>query len=275
MDHLLTSEEVADYLRVDVVTVRRLINRGDLTAYHIGNEFRFMKEDVDDFVKRQRVPTGRNNQNQEPFKNFSERARKVMKLAADEAQSMGHTYIGTEHVLLGLIEEGEGIAAQVLRSFDVQLNQAHDAILSFLEQGQKQNPITNKVKAAMFQGEQLLFGRQGALTERVKKVVRLAVDEARKMEDHFVGTEHLLLGLLDEGEGLAIMVLKNIGIDLQKMREKTLELLQQRKKAAHTASSEEKQPEKTPLTEDMRVCSKCGSYHPAAHNYCFRCGNAL
>src|SRR5579884_1810667 len=207
MDHLLTSEEVADYLRVDVVTVRRLINRGDLTAYRIGNEFRFMKEDVDDFVKRQRVPTGRNNQNQEPFKNFSERA--------------------------------------------------------------------NKVKAAMFQGEQLLFGRQGALTERVKKVVRLAVDEARKMEDHFVGTEHLLLGLLDEGEGLAIMVLKNIGIDLQKMREKTLELLQQRKKAAHTASSEEKQPEKTPLTEDMRVCSKCGSYHPAAHNYCFRCGNAL
>src|SRR5579883_2823630 len=139
-----------------------------------------------------------------------------MKLAADEAQSMGHTYIGTEHVLLGLIEEGGGIAAQVLRSFDVQLNQAHDAILSFLEQGQKQNPITNKVKAAMFQGEQLLFGRQGALTERVKKVVRLAVDEARKMEDHFVGTEHLLLGLLDEGEGLAIMVLKNIGIDLKK-----------------------------------------------------------
>src|SRR5215467_9055315 len=134
MEPLLTTEEVAEFLRVDIVTVRRLVNRGELPAYRIGNEYRFTRGDLEEFVKRQRVSTGEIKKN-EPFKHFTERARKVMALAADEAQRLEHNYIGTEHMLLGLVDEGEGVAAQVLGSFGLQLDKIRSEIVSILKQG--------------------------------------------------------------------------------------------------------------------------------------------
>jgi len=225
MEKLLTTEEVADYLRVDVVTVRRLVNRGDLGAYRIGGEYRFMEPDVEEFVKRQRVSTGEQG-DKEMFGYFTERARKVMKLAVTEAEKLGHNYVGTEHLLLGLASEGEGLAAHVLVSFDFDIEKAREVIREILKQGQQRgNPVVSKIKAAMFQGEALAQGRQISLTKRAKKVIELAVVEAKRMEHHYVGMEHLLLGILNEGDGLAVGVLESMGIDPGQVRARTLEEL--------------------------------------------------
>src|SRR5689334_1536015 len=113
MESLLTTEEIADFLRVDIVTVRRLVNRGELPAYRIGNEYRFTRVDLEEFIKRQRVSTGENAR-KGLFKNFTEQARKAMVLSVDEARRLEHNFVGTEHMLLGLVSEGEGVAAHVL-----------------------------------------------------------------------------------------------------------------------------------------------------------------
>ncbi len=225
MEPLLTTEEVAEFLRVDIVTVRRLVNRGELPAYRIGNEYRFTRVDLEEFIKRQRVSTGENAK-KEPFKYFTERARYVMTLAVDEARRLEHNYVGTEHMLLGLVSEGEGVAAHVLSSFGVELDKTRNEIVSMLNHGrEKSNPVLSKIKTAMHQGEIVFAGRQAALTGRAKKVMGLAVDEASLLGHHYIGTEHLLLGILREGEGLAVGVLKNLGVDLEKMRSETLQML--------------------------------------------------
>src|SRR5712691_6826737 len=211
MEPLLTTEEVADLLRVEIVTVRRLVNRGELPAYRIGNEYRFTRVDLEEFIKRQRVSTGENAK-KEPFKYFTERARYVMTLAVDEARRLEHNYVGTEHMLLGLVSEGEGIAARVLSNFGIELDKTRNEISSMLKQGQeKSNPVLSKIKTAMMQGEIVLAGRQAVLTRRAKKVIELAVDEARSLGHQYIGSEHLLLGILREGEGLAVGVLENLG----------------------------------------------------------------
>src|SRR5712691_2289997 len=225
MEPLLTTEEVAEFLRVDIVTVRRLVNRGELPAYRIGNEYRFTRVDLEEFIKRQRVSTGENAK-KEPFKYFTERARYVMTLAVDEARRLEHNYVGTEHMLLGLVSEGEGVAAHVLSSFGVELDKTRNEIVSMLNHGrEKSNPVLSKIKTAMHQGEIVFAGRQADLTGRAKKVLGRAVDEASLRGHHYVGTEHLLLGILREGEGLAVGVLKNLGVDLEKMRSETLQML--------------------------------------------------
>ncbi len=225
MEPLLTTEEVAEFLRVDIVTVRRLVNRGELPAYRIGNEYRFTRVDLDEFIKRQRVSTGENAK-KEPFRNFTERARHVMALAVDEARRLEHNYVGTEHMLLGLVSEGEGVAAHVLSSFGVELDKTRNEIVSMLKHGQeKSNPVLSKIKTAMLQGEIVFAGRQAALTGRAKKVMSLAVDEARSLGHQYIGSEHLLLGILREGEGLAVGVLENLGVDLEKVRSETIQML--------------------------------------------------
>ena len=225
MEPLLTTEEIAEFLRVDIVTVRRLVNRGELPAYRIGNEYRFTRIELEEFIKRQRVSTGENAK-KEPFRNFTERARHVMALAVDEALRLEHNYVGTEHMLLGLVSEGEGVAAQVLRNFGIELDKTRNEILSLLKQGQeKSNPVLSKIKTAMMQGEIVLAGRQAVLTRRAKKVIELAVDEARSLGHQYIGSEHLLLGILREGEGLAVGVLENLGVDLGKVRSEILQTL--------------------------------------------------
>ena len=224
MEPLLTTEEIADLLRVDIVTVRRLVNRGELPAYRIGNEYRFTQVDLEEFIKLQRVSTGENAR-KGLFKNFTEQARKAMVLSVDEARRLEHNFVGTEHMLLGLVSEGEGVAAHVLSSSGVELDKIRSEIVSILKQGQeKSNPVLSKIKSAMMQGEIVLAGRQAVMTGRAKKVIELAVDEARLLGDQYIGTEHLLLGILREGEGLAVGVLKNLGIDLGRVRSETLQM---------------------------------------------------
>jgi ATP-dependent Clp protease ATP-binding subunit ClpC len=206
------------------VTVRRLVNRGDLTAYRIGGEYRFMQADIDDFVKQQRVPAAE-NASKELFKHFTPRALKVMELAGNEAKRLEHNYIGTEHMLLGLISEHEGVAARVLSSFGIELEGVRNEIVSILKTGQRSSPVLSKIKAVMFQSEILLQGRQAALTGRAKRVIELAINEAKQMGHDSIGPEHLLLGIIREGDGLAIGVLEHLGVDPQQLRAKTLEMV--------------------------------------------------
>src|SRR5271165_300581 len=119
------------------------------------------------------------------FDKFTERARKVLSLAQEEAQRFNHNYIGTEHLLLGLVREGEGVAAQVLSNLGVELNKVRSA-----------------VEFIIGRGDRIVLGEVG-MTPRAKKVIELAVDEAKRLNARFVGPEHLLLGLIREGEGIA------------------------------------------------------------------------
>lgn len=134
MEPLLTTEEIADYLRVEVVTVRRLVTRGELPAYRIGSEFRFMAPDIEAFVKEQRV-TWPGAQSGDSSEKFTERMRKVFTLANQEAQELDHHYIGTEHLLLALLREGEGIAAQILmEGYGLRHEKTRELILSILQE---------------------------------------------------------------------------------------------------------------------------------------------
>ena len=124
------------------------------------------------------------------FEKFSERARRVLSLAQEEAQHFNHNYIGTEHVLLGLVREPEGNGTRVLVSMGVDLSKIRSSVEFIIGRGEK--PIEGDV----------------GLTPRAKKVIELAVDEAREMSHQYIGTEHLLIGLLREGEGVAAGVLE-------------------------------------------------------------------
>ncbi len=272
MEPLLTTEEVADYLRVDIVTVRRLVNRGDLNSYRIGSEYRFTREDIDEFVKRQRVHIGENAR-KEPFKHFTERARKAMALAVNEARRLEHNYVGTEHMLLGLASEGEGVAAHVLNSLGFELDKARNEIVSIIKHAQKQsNPVLSKIKATMLQGESVLAGCQVGLAPRAKKVIELAADEAKSMGHHYIATEHLLLGILREGEGLAVDVLKHLGIDPQQVRTKVLEVLKAPESATELPVAED---DPSAHRKNLVTCSNCGTELPASYSFCYKCGNRL
>ena len=143
------------------------------------------------------------------FEKFTERARKVLSLAQDEAQRFNHNYIGTEHLLLGLVREGDGVAAKVLANLGVELQKVRSA-----------------VEFIIGRGDRIVLGEIG-LTPRSKKVIELAVDEARRLNHHYIGTEHLLLGLVREGEGIAAGVLESLGVNLEKVRTQTIQVLSQ------------------------------------------------
>ena len=143
------------------------------------------------------------------FEKFSERARRVLSLAQEEAGELNHNYIGTEHVLLGLAREPEGVGTRVLVSLGVDLSKIRSAVTFIIGRGQKQP--TSDV----------------GLTPRAKKVIELAVDEAREMSHHYIGTEHLLIGLLREGDGVAAGVLESLGVTLDKVRQETQRILSQ------------------------------------------------
>ncbi len=142
------------------------------------------------------------------FDRFTERARKVMSLARQEAQRFNHDYIGTEHILLGLVQEGSGVAAQVLRNLEVEPRKIRIEVEKIVKNG------TNMVTMG-----QLPF------TPRAKKVLELALEEAQNLGHNYIGTEHLLLGLIRENEGIAAQVLLNLGTKLEEVREEVLELL--------------------------------------------------
>lgn len=144
---------------------------------------------------------------QESSDKFTAQARRVLSLAQEEARSFQHNYIGTEHLLLGLICENEGVAAIVLRNLGVELNKVRSA-----------------VEFIIGRGDRIVLGEMG-LTPRSKKVIELAVDEARLLHHYYIGTEHLLLGLIREGEGIAAGVLDSLGVNLENARTQTIRVL--------------------------------------------------
>ncbi len=142
------------------------------------------------------------------YERFTDRARKVMQLANQEAQRFNHEYIGTEHILLGLVKEGSGVAANVLKNLDVDLRK-----------------IRIEVEKIVQTGPDMVTMGKLPQTPRAKKVIEYAMDEARNLNHNYVGTEHLLLGLLREQEGVAAQVLMNLGMKLDDVRDEVLNLL--------------------------------------------------
>src|SRR5688572_389723 len=140
--------------------------------------------------------------------NFTDRVRKVLAMAREEAIRLQHDYVGTEHLLLGLIREGEGVAAAVLTNLNVDLEQIHERVEESVRKG----------KATIALGEL-------PYTSRAKKVLEFAMAEARELNHSYVGTEHLLLGLLREEKGIAAQVLNSLGVSLEEARAETLKLL--------------------------------------------------
>ncbi len=142
------------------------------------------------------------------YERFTDRARKVMQLANQEAQRFNHEYIGTEHILLGLVKEGSGVAANVLKNLDVDLRK-----------------IRNEVEKIVQPGPDIVTMGKLPQTPRAKKVIEYSMEEARNLNHNYVGTEHILLGLLREQEGVAAQVLMNLGLKLEDVREEVLNLL--------------------------------------------------
>ncbi|TDI89727.1 MAG: ATP-dependent Clp protease ATP-binding subunit [Chloroflexi bacterium] len=169
------------------------------------------------------------------FEKFSERARRVLSLAQEEAQRFNHNYIGTEHILLGLVRETEGVAARVLSNLNVELVKVRSAVEFIIGRGERPTP-----------------GEIG-LTPRAKKVIELAVDEARRLNHHYIGTEHLLIGLMREGEGVAAGVLESLGVSLEKVRDETNRIIQSQSSGQSGGAPASPRASRTPTLDELGV----------------------
>ncbi|RYJ03043.1 MAG: NDP-hexose 4-ketoreductase, partial [Actinomycetales bacterium] len=161
------------------------------------------------------------------FERFTDRARRVVVLAQEEARMLSHNYIGTEHILLGLIHEGEGVAAKALESLDISLE-----------------AVRAQVEDIIGQGQQAPSGHI-PFTPRAKKVLELSLREALQLGHNYIGTEHILLGLIREGEGVAAQVLVKLGADLNRVRQQVIQLVQgfQGKEAETSGAPQESAPQ--------------------------------
>ena len=192
------------------------------------------------------------------FNRFTEQARRAILLAREEAKRLDHDYLGTEHILLGLIREGEGVGARALQNLGLDLAR-----------------VRQQVEKAVGRGSGVSLGEL-PFSPRAKKALELAVAEARNLEHNLVGTEHLLLGLIREGKGAAAQTLIKLGADVEKVRNEVLNLL----KGGRRAETVEK--EKYPLTQEE--CLKIGGHcyvqepevimtnPPIYHRTCKHCG---
>jgi ATP-dependent Clp protease ATP-binding subunit ClpC len=167
------------------------------------------------------------------FERFTDRSRRVIALAQEEARLLNHNYIGTEHLLLGLVHEGEGVAARALESLGIGLA-----------------AVRQRVEEAVGQGEQDPAGRI-PFTPRAKKVLELSRREALALGHNYVGTEHILLGLLREGEGVAARVLVQLGADLNRVRQQVIQVLAEHQEggAARTRRAARRSRQPGPLPE--------------------------
>ncbi|NQS99591.1 MAG: AAA family ATPase, partial [Candidatus Omnitrophica bacterium] len=186
------------------------------------------------------------------FNRFTERARKVIILAKEEAKRFNHDYIGTEHILLGLIREGEGVASAVLQNMGLSLDKIRLEIEKMVQPG----PAT-------------VVSGDIPFTPRAKRVIELSMEEARGLGHNYIGTEHLLLGLLREGEGVAAQVLLSLGLDLNKVRNEVLELLGQgipgnvqQGPQAQGAKTKSKTPALDAFGRDLTTLAKDGKLDP-------------
>ena len=181
------------------------------------------------------------------FGRFTERAQKVLALSQEEALRLKHNNVGTEHILLGLIREGEGIAAKALRALGI-----------------KAEDIQKEVETLIGEGKHSMQSIH--FTPRAKKVVELSQDEARKLGHSYVGTEHILLGLIREGEGVASRVLKNLGVSLNKARQQVLTLLGAHEAKRGGQGKRQSAPKSTPtldsLAKDLTESARQGEIDP-------------
>ncbi len=182
------------------------------------------------------------------FDKFTERARRVLTLAQEEAQRFNHNYIGTEHLLLGLVREGDGVAAKVLNNLGVELTKVRSAVEFIIGRGEKS-----------------VSGEIG-LTPRAKKVIELAVEEARRLNHSYIGTEHLLLGLVREGEGIAFGVLESLGVSLERVRTETARILSQSTPQSASAGTGGRTSTRTPTVDqlgiDLTAAARAGKLDP-------------
>ncbi|MDN0193278.1 ATP-dependent protease ATP-binding subunit ClpC [Bacillus stercoris] len=179
------------------------------------------------------------------FGRFTERAQKVLALAQEEALRLGHNNIGTEHILLGLVREGEGIAAKALQALGLGSDKIQKEVESLIGRGQEMSQTIH-------------------YTPRAKKVIELSMDEARKLGHSYVGTEHILLGLIREGEGVAARVLNNLGVSLNKARQQVLQLLGSNETGSSAAgtNSNANTPTLDSLARDLTAIAKEDSLDP-------------
>src|SRR5690554_5414411 len=187
------------------------------------------------------------------FERLTDRARKVMALANQEAQRFNHEYIGTEHILLGLVKEGSGVGANVLKNLEVDLRK-----------------VRLEVEKLVKRGPDMVTMGKLPQTPRAKKVIEYAIEEARSLNHNYVGTEHLLLGLLREQDGVAAQVLMNLGLKLEDVREEVLNLLGAGVESEEPSAPESKQAKqgrnKTPALDsfgrDLAELAKAGELDP-------------
>ena len=216
------------------------------------------------------------------FERFTDRARRVVVLAQEEARMLNHNYIGTEHILLGLIHEGEGVAAKALESLNISLEAVRQQVEEIIGQGQA--APTGHIP----------------FTPRAKKVLELSLREALQLGHNYIGTEHILLGLIREGEGVAAQVLQKLGADLNRVRQTVVQLLSEHTVETATAVGEAVgvftegvAPTSEPLGDDAPTCPNCfgalddtlavrvlettaeGEPLSVRIAYCSRCGVAL
>lgn len=227
MDPLLTTEDVAEFFRVDVVTVRRMISKGELTAYRVGGEYRFAHVDIEEYLERQRIPARGKGPGSlvkqasrarkavsdetltDTFDRFTKRAHRALALAQEEAQHRNRTAIGTEHLLLGVLREGEGVGARLLAEVGCDLSRTRQAVEDQGGSGPADETVAGEMR----------------ITPRLKKALQLARDEAKYLNHAYVGTEHLVLGLLWEEDGAAGRLLREVGMDLRTARSRVQEIL--------------------------------------------------
>ena len=202
------------------------------------------------------------------FERFTDRARRVVVLAQEEARRLDHNYIGTEHLLLGLLKEGTGVGASALGSLGLSL----DAVRSQIEDTIGTGEVTPPGNIPF--------------TPRTKKVLELSLREARRLGHDYIGTEHILLGIIREGEGVAAQVLGKLDVGLDEARQAVLQRL-------GTAPAAAEEPAWTGAAEDMPVCPSCGrsleghlrvrilsggegeAFRARAVTFCDRCGAAI
>jgi ATP-dependent Clp protease ATP-binding subunit ClpC len=157
------------------------------------------------------------------FERFTDRARRVVVLSQEEARELGHNYIGTEHLLLGVIREGEGVGAQALAALEIDLGEVRSRVVELIGTGHDDEA-----------------GAHIPFTPRSKKVLELSLREALQLGHNYIGTEHILLGLLREGHGVAAQVLRQLGVDLNDLRGKVVELVQRPGPGAPEAFAQER-----------------------------------
>jgi excisionase family DNA binding protein len=298
----LSLDEVAYILSLDRTTVAKYLRENTISGFQIGREWLVPEEALRNYVRgvaegrrsqwdrpnpisersepphrgiielvRDELPlVGKRKGRGEPiepgrnrFDKFTRRAQTVLTLAQEEARRLNHNYIGTEHLLLGMIREGEGVAAKVLANLGVDLNR-----------------VRSGVESIIGRGDRTVQGQVG-LTPRAKKVMELAVDEARRLGHHYIGTEHLLLGLIREGDGIAAGVLESLGVQLETARNEMMRVLEDTtyRRGAKTQQDATPVPAEAAslLPDDQQgtTCSICDARSPSYFRFCFNCGAAL